>query len=1238
MESRLERGEFFSKNEKSLDRSSSVGVFRLVLDAMTYHRKSDCSSHINNSVSSSALSNITSKPSPSTKRLRWATGRRKQEEMSKSLMTSDAQSGDICRISDGPNYLFMATKNGHLKKIISVCDIQPERLFHRDLKGASLLHHAAAYGRINNMEYILQCPNGVKLLNSLDELDSTPLNWAASRDEAESINLLLSRGCDPMLQNKRGENALHTCVMEKSYSALEAMLVKKNRVDVNQKKKTSGATALHISAEYDDFKSAQMLLAAGAKPCIACNIGYRPLHCAALHGSRGVMELIIQKCEESGYTRDQVLSFNDKEMCSPLHCAVFGGNTDAIKTCLSYGARLDKCQADLSTPMHLVCAQGAFDIVEIMFELARDQALVTLSMKDNQKHTPLHKAAMYGHGRIAQYLVREGAATDIPDAEENTPLLLAASRENWICVRQLIEAGADILLKNKDGRNVLHMIVLQGGDIRHLDAQNIHRNEITEISKTIFMRPEIQELLNQTDADGCTPLHYACQEGNLASLETLMGLGVSARMKSSVDQSPLHFAAMYGRYNTCRKLLNSTQGPNIINDKDQQGMTPLHFASLNGHTKVVELFLNKGAVFHRTNAGQSVLHAASSNGYTKTMRILITMNRTLLDQQDEDGDTALHIAARNSHVNAVRLCLDLGSGIFRNRIGTTAFVETITTKNREVALAMVEHGRWEEGMDAISREKGECILPSLLLIQHLPDVWMAAMNRCIETADCNPKSKKYWIKYQFKYLQPSLKTQETMNDCNSMNKKESIEKKNKKVEKGENASRTFNLPALNKMVDYNRVECLRHPVSMAYMHMKWNAYGRWFHGLNLFVYMLGLFPLTYLVCTMDSAPSKHIDGYGNSSTFDGPFQYSNFQYSMLIILTVLSSCQLIKEIVQMIEQKANYFKDMINMIEWLLYVCSLLYVIPFYTGYPHHWQFDCGALAILFAWLNFLLFLQRFDITGIYVVMFIEIFSTLVKVLAIFSSLIVAFSLAFYVLMCAEDDHHSSFSSVGLSIMRIITMTLGEVNYIEKFVMPYVDDDDNTLHYSVMAMLLLAFFILIMPILLMNLLIGLAVGDIAQVQNTASLRRLAMQVQLHTDIESRLSERMLNAIDKKELIMYPNRTCGSIEKLFGFVSGIPGIENEYGESRTDRNISYLNTEIQKQKVRMKDIQNSMQRQYDMLRLIVQKMEIRSEADDRDEGNNPSSQTRADVNRNRLRMSAIVGAKLATTRTLKSSRQ
>jgi len=80
-------------------------------------------------------------------------------------------------------------------------------------------------------------------------------------------------------------------------------------------------------------------------------------------------------------------------------------------------------------------------------------------------------------------------------------------------------------------------------------------------------------------------------------------------------------------------------------------------------------------------------------------------------------------------------------------------------------------------------------------------------------------------------------------------------------------------------------------------------------------------------------------------------------------------------------------------------------------------------------------------------------------------------------------------------------MMLGEIDLLGTYIQPlYAEDDEvkgqapRTIPYPVPVFLMLGVFMVLMPILLMNLLIGLAVGDIESVRRNAQLKRLAMQV------------------------------------------------------------------------------------------------------------------------------------------------
>lgn len=82
-----------------------------------------------------------------------------------------------------------------------------------------------------------------------------------------------------------------------------------------------------------------------------------------------------------------------------------------------------------------------------------------------------------------------------------------------------------------------------------------------------------------------------------------------------------------------------------------------------------------------------------------------------------------------------------------------------------------------------------------------------------------------------------------------------------------------------------------------------------------------------------------------------------------------------------------------------------------------------------------------------------------------------------------------------MSLMRTFTMMLGEIDFVGTYVQPYYKTEiDVLLPFPIPTFFILGLFMVFMPILLMNLLIGLAVGDIESVRRNAQLKRLAMQV------------------------------------------------------------------------------------------------------------------------------------------------
>lgn len=68
------------------------------------------------------------------------------------------------------------------------------------------------------------------------------------------------------------------------------------------------------------------------------------------------------------------------------------------------------------------------------------------------------RCAFQGRERYVEYLLSlDKSLLEAPDAQHNTPLLIATNRGNCKTVESLIEAGANIHAKNLEGHTALQV-------------------------------------------------------------------------------------------------------------------------------------------------------------------------------------------------------------------------------------------------------------------------------------------------------------------------------------------------------------------------------------------------------------------------------------------------------------------------------------------------------------------------------------------------------------------------------------------------------------------------------------------------------------------------------------------------------------------------------------------------------------------------------------------------------------
>ena len=89
---------------------------------------------------------------------------------------------------------------------------------------------------------------------------------------------------------------------------------------------------------------------------------------------------------------------------------------------------------------------------------------------------------------VCHYIVfMQGADINPLDKERRSPLLLASSRAGWRTVQTLIRLGANIHLKDVNSRNVLHLVVMNGGRLEEFADQVIKVRKCHYLTHSIFI-------------------------------------------------------------------------------------------------------------------------------------------------------------------------------------------------------------------------------------------------------------------------------------------------------------------------------------------------------------------------------------------------------------------------------------------------------------------------------------------------------------------------------------------------------------------------------------------------------------------------------------------------------------------------------------------------------------------------------------------------------------------------------
>ncbi|KOC66925.1 Ankyrin repeat domain-containing protein 16 [Habropoda laboriosa] len=265
------------------------------------------------------------------------------------------------------------------------------------------------------------------------------------------------------------------------------------------------------------------------------------------------------------------------------------------------------------TALHVAAREGHLNIVRYLCEaFEKPDFRVDVANKDMKR--PLHEAAQFARSDVVKYLIKNGATVDCLKRADWTPLMLACTKtgsEAYECVAALLEANANLFLRNKDGWTPLHMICRSGDrntfdllvnqSVQCIEDRSNNGRSAMHIAAFHGHEHLIDRLvalnsnfLGARDSSGSTPLHEAIKAGHLCAAKEIIRLGADVRATDNVGQTILHVAALTGNVEAVKYILED----NLIDVHAEAlfHLTPLVAARRSNRKDTIECLIEHGAV------------------------------------------------------------------------------------------------------------------------------------------------------------------------------------------------------------------------------------------------------------------------------------------------------------------------------------------------------------------------------------------------------------------------------------------------------------------------------------------------------------------------------------------------------------------------------------------------------------------------------------------------------------------
>jgi ankyrin repeat protein len=407
--------------------------------------------------------------------------------------------------------------------------------------------------------------DSLDILNQHIIKQKTPLFWAIKSGNSSIVELLLEFDADVnvVCDIETGLTPLMVAVCQNSIEICELLL--DSDADVDACDTLSRSPLVHAIVQHSSPKIIELLLFWGAHTDYMDHLG-RSLLCLAANESQ---------------------------------CSV-----ETVRLLLAVGC--DELHKDNNgrTPLHLAALNGNADVVEALLDIGGD----TLQhARDNEGKLALHDSAIGGFVNACQLLI-SNESINVLSHDGKSALRLAALNSHLDVVTLLVENGANINYIDADGRTTVYCVAC--GAANDLNIVN-----------TLQHLVKLGADLEIKDLEGRTALHVSAWQGMVSVVEALIELGANIDAVDNEGRTPVMMAAWNGHAEVVSILVEA--GCDVNHVSSSQGATPLLIAAQQGHIDACSVLLSAGSdASHVDFYGRNAQDVANNCGHRDIVILL----------------------------------------------------------------------------------------------------------------------------------------------------------------------------------------------------------------------------------------------------------------------------------------------------------------------------------------------------------------------------------------------------------------------------------------------------------------------------------------------------------------------------------------------------------------------------------------------------------------------------------------